>query len=197
MSIAGVIIAIIALLVSFLGLFAGWLTGIAAIVLAAVAILLGALSLKSNKGKPAIIVGAIALVLAILFSIGGAGVARDLVNKAVQYSARYEAETGKESLIARYANNTNTSFGIVGFFMSISADAENIEADGTISDRLNEELDYYNKLTGQNNAAATAAPTDAPAGTAEEASEPEADEPEAAPEEDAPAVTNTADGEDD
>ena len=185
MSVAGIIFGVVAIIVSFFGLLFGWIGGGVAAFLAALAILFGALSLKKGKGKGALIVGGIALILAVVMAISGSGAAKELCDKARLNGDMYTAETGKESLMAKYADKTNTSFGLLGFFLAIGDDVKNQADTNTIADQLREELDYFNKI----DAAATAAPA---VTTASATAAPAAETPaEPAPAADAPAVENT------
>ncbi len=178
MSIAGIILAVLALLAAVpAGLVFGWLGGGIAAGLALIGIILGAAArAKKKKGLPAIIIGVIALVLAVLMALLGVEMAKTLRDKATEYGAAYAREYEKESLMAKYADSMNPNLGVYGFLASMLADAGEAEDTDALTRQLSEEVDFFNKLSED----ATLAAMDLP-----DASAAIAPEEEAAPLEDA------------
>lgn len=119
MSIAGVILGIIAMVASVLGLLTGLLGGAVAGVLALLAILFGILAKRREQGKgvPAIVIGVIAVLLAIALAVCGIDVANRLITQARLY--KDQAPT-----VYKYAEKINPNMGILALINAVPTKEE-------------------------------------------------------------------------
>ena len=152
MSVLGVVIGLIGLVASVVALFLGTIGGIIAGVLGLLAVIFGFLAKKGNKykGTPAIVLGIIAVILAIALAATGINIAKKALDQV-------KASPDKSPTLSKYLDKVNTSLGIYGFFTAV----DSTEDQKLISDELSAILRI------DANPAATAAPaaTEVPAAT--------------------------------
>lgn len=99
----------------------GWVGGAVAGVLGLLALLCGFLAAKkSQKGKGAIIVGAVAVILAVVMAIAG-------INMAKSYLDQIRNDPEKAKLaptLMKYSDNINTSMGLLGIPLSVQNETD-------------------------------------------------------------------------
>lgn len=134
MGILGVILAILAVVCAFMAtLLFGTTGGIIAAVLAAAAIALGVFKrVKTKKGGiAAVVIGVIAVFLAVSMINATSTIFKELHNKAVEFKP--------DGLWAQVSENTNG--GMMGIINNLPQDEASLNA-------LLEEMNELNKITG-------------------------------------------------
>ena len=109
MSVLGVIFGIVAILASIMGIVVGLPGAVFAGVLGLAAVVIGILAKrKTNKGTRTIVVGAMAIVLAIVMASAGT-----FTTKLIEQA---KACPDKAPTIARYADKLNPSMALLSFY---------------------------------------------------------------------------------
>lgn len=110
MSVLGVIFGIVAILASIMGIVVGLPGAVFAGVLGLAAVVIGILAKrKTNKGTRTIVVGAMAIVLAVVMASAGITFTTKLIEQA-------KACPDKAPTIARYADKLNPSMALLSFY---------------------------------------------------------------------------------
>ena len=118
MSVVGVILGIIGMLASLLGGLTGIVFGIPAAVLGLLGILLGILARrKARKGIPSIVIGAIAIILAVALTLSG-------INMARQYKQQVEQNPSLAPVLSGYVDKVRPEYGFLGFLTVTKDEAE-------------------------------------------------------------------------
>lgn len=129
--VAGLILGLLGIAIALLlTVVAGVIAGALAAILGLVGLLLGLQARKAGKGWPAIIAGALAIILAVVMTVSSVGIYKLLHEKAL--------ENGNTPMIEKYCRNPY--LGVVGIVIEAAKDGEqNI-------DQLTQEIDTLNKM---------------------------------------------------
>lgn len=135
--ILGFILGLLGIIVGLLlTVLAGWGAGALGILLGAIALLIGILGkVKGGKGIAAIIAGALAIIVAVVMSVGSATVCRQMHDEAVKL--------GTVPMIVKYTENT--SLGILGITLAAANDNADTKQLETELNTIREHLDELNK----------------------------------------------------
>lgn len=121
MSILAVVLALIGGLGALLSMLTGIICGIPAVILGLLACILGFLAWKkSRKGVPAIFFGFIAVVLAVMLTVGG-------INSAKYQYDQVKAHPEKAPTLAQHLDDAQLQYGFIGLIM-VSNDPEEDKA---------------------------------------------------------------------
>ena len=121
MSILAVVLALIGGLGALLSMLTGIICGIPAVILGLLACILGFLAWKkSRKGVPAIFFGFIAVVLAVMLTVGG-------INSAKYQYDQVKAHPEKAPTLAQHLDDAQLQYGFIGLMM-VSNDPEEDKA---------------------------------------------------------------------
>lgn len=120
MRIAAIILGILGLICALFGpLLAGWIGGLVAILFALAAGILGFLVRKKEEGKglASIILGAIAVILAVSMIAGTANTMKLMKDRLMDET---NMNDGKFRTVAKYVEHADTNTGLLGFATSIA-----------------------------------------------------------------------------
>ena len=163
MGILGVILGVLAFILALIAtLVFGWMGGVAAIVVGAIAVVLGLQARKKNgKGRGAVVSGAISCVLAIVMVFSTASMMKTMKEKLL---AEVNKEGSRFATVAKYVEQADTNTGFVGFVASMAGKVSDEDKDA-FEEEVKNLSDLIKENSGsQNSTPATEAPAAEPAG---------------------------------
>ena len=156
MSVLGVVLGVIGALAALLSSICGIIGGIPAAVLGLLAVLFGFLAWrKSKKGIASIVIGVIALILAVVLTIGG-------INSAKYQYDQVKAHPEKAPTVAKYLDKARLEFGYIGLMLGSTSQEE----DKILTEEVIALIKGETPKTAVTETAEPAAETEAPAGEA-------------------------------
>lgn len=161
MSILGVVLGVIGALAALLASLCGIIGGIPAAVLGLLAVLFGFLAWKkAKKGMAAIIIGAIAVILAVVLTIGS-------INSAKKQYDLVKANPDIAPTVAKYLDKAKLEFGYIGLMIGCTNPDEDKVLTEEVIALIKGELPKTAETSTTEPAADTEAPAEAPAAETE------------------------------